>query len=348
MRLGMVIYPPFVRVAVDEDRTMTCYVNGTIVGDQDVTIRIEVDETSALAVLSPEILLRPHRSRENVLMGTFQVRGKKPCDAVIISAHGTGLPSAESMAEVVETRIEQHEFVEPLEFERQRYRVRAGQKKSLTLYPKYPDVVSEETDVEVVTSNSNSLPIRGKCTLTPVTGSNFARGTVVVQGRRLTQRDVSVQAKVHGRMTETKVRVVPEKDEGVPIRIELRDEDYGNFRAKWADDENRPNVILVSARHESLRRYLGPGPNFEGQPTPHFRILLAEIVAKSICRKSLGLKAKERPWEFGWADLGKDHIIADTVLAALHKRLRQFVADAHAIMLGAQELRKLTLNGQAK
>jgi len=68
-------------------------------------------------------------------------------------------------------------------------------------------------------------------------------------------------------MTETKVRVVPEKDEGVPIRIELRDEDYGNFRAKWADDENRPNVILVSARHESLRRYLGPGPNFEGQPT---------------------------------------------------------------------------------
>ena len=187
MRLGMVIYPPFVRVAVDEDRTMTCYVNGTIVGDQDVTIRIEVDETSALAVLSPEILLRPHRSRENVLMGTFQVRGKKPCDAVIISAHGTGLPSAESMAEVVETRIEQHEFVEPLEFERQRYRVRAGQKKSLTLYAKYPDVVSEETDVEVVTSNSNSLPIRGKCTLTPITGSNFARGTVVVQGRRLTQ-----------------------------------------------------------------------------------------------------------------------------------------------------------------
>ena len=208
--------------------------------------------------------------------------------------------------------------------------------------------MSEETDVEVVTSNSNSLPIRGKYTLTPITGSDFARGTVVVQGRRLTQRDVSVQAKDHGRMTETKVRVVPEKDEGVPIRIELRDEDYGNFRTKLADDENRPNVILVSARHESLRRYLWPGLNFEGQSTPQFRILLVEIVAESICRKSLGLEAKERPWGFGWADLGKDHIIADTVLAALHKRLRQFVADAHAIMLGAQELRKLTLNGQAK
>src|SRR5262249_16787544 len=145
---------------------------------------------------------------------------------------------------------------------------------------------------------------------------------------------------------QTKVRVIPDKDQGISIKIELRDEDYGNFRAKWADDEKRPNVLLISARHESLRRYLGPGPEFEGQATPHFRILLAEIVAESVCRKSLGLEAKERPWEFRWADLGKDHIIADTVMAALHKRMRQFVADAHAIMLGERELRKVQRDGQ--
>jgi len=73
---------------------------------------------------------------------------------------------------------------------------------------------------------------------------------------------------------------------------------------------------------------------------------LAEIVAESICRKSLGLEAKERPWEFPWADLGKAYMIAERVLAALHKRMRQFVADAHSIMLGERELRKLVTNGR--
>jgi hypothetical protein len=166
--------------------------------------------------------------------------------------------------------------------------------------------------------------------------------------RRLTQSDALIQATIHGRTAETKVRVFPEKDEGIPIKIELRDEDYENFRAKWADDEGRPNVLFVSARHESLRRYLGPGPEFEGQSTVHFRILLAEIVAESVCRKSLGLECKERPWEFRWADLGKDHIIADTAFAALQKRMRRFVAEAHAIMLGDRELKKIPLDDRRK
>ena len=73
--------------------------------------------------------------------------------------------------------------------------------------------------------------------------------------------------------------------------------------ARWADHEGKPNLLLVSARHKSLSRYLGPEPDFEGQISAHFRVILAEIVAESVCRKSLTLEAKERTWEFRWADL---------------------------------------------
>jgi len=127
----------------------------------------------------------------------------------------------------------------------------------------------------------------------------------------------------------------------IPTRIELRDEDYGNFRAKWADHEGKPHLLLVSAKHKSLSRYLGPAPDYEGQDAPHFRLLLAEIVAESVCRKSLTLEAKERTWEFRWADLKEDHLIADDVLAKLQQRIRDFVADAHAIMLSDAEVRKV-------
>jgi hypothetical protein len=42
------------------------------------------------------------------------------------------------------------------------------------------------------------------------------------------------------------------------------------------------------------------------------------------------------------AGLEKPDIIADTVLAELHKRVRQFVAEAHAIMLDDRELEKVS------
>jgi hypothetical protein len=64
-------------------------------------------------------------------------------------------------------------------------------------------------------------------------------------------------------------------------------------------------------------------------------------VAESVCRKSLTLEAKERTWEFRWADLRDDSEIADTVLAAFHQRFRDFVTDAHRIMLSDAEVKKI-------
>jgi hypothetical protein len=174
-----------------------------------------------------------------------------------------------------------------------------------------------------------------------VAGSNYATGTVIVQGRKLHAKS-EVHASVNNREATTNVKVVQKPPEsGIPISIELRPEDYGNFRARWADHEGKPNLLLVSARHKSLSRYLGPEPDFEGQNSPHFRVILAEIVAESVCRKSLTLEAKERTWEFRWADLRDDSEIADTVLAAFHQRFRDFVTDAHRIMLSDAEVKKI-------
>jgi len=87
----------------------------------------------------------------------------------------------------------------------------------------------------------------GCCTLVPVAGSNYATGTVMVQGRKLHAKS-QVRASVNNRETTTIVKVVQKPPEtGIPIRIELRPEDYGNFRARWADHEGKPHLLLVSA-----------------------------------------------------------------------------------------------------
>ena len=82
--------------------------------------------------------------------------------------------------------------------------------------------------------------------------------------------------------------------------------------------------------------------DFPGQSSPLFRALLAEIVAESVCRKALALEARERPFDFRWADMGKPEEIVDDVFAQFQQRQREFLARAHEIMLGQEELNSVT------
>ena len=339
---GTLIFPTYLNVIEGQERTLTYYVNSALLdGTKRQHIAVAESEDPALTVVDAKFEIRPHRNRTDRFLGTFRVRGEALKDSVIIRVNCNRLPEAQAVASVVESGTQDHVFEQPLEFEHNEYRVREASRRSLEIFAMCPEVVSEPTGVSVLSSDSAAVPIRGACTLVPVAGSNYATGTVIVQGRRLHAKS-QVRASVNNRETTAIVKVVQKLPEsGIPIKIELRPEDYGKFRARWADHEREPNLLLVSARHKSLSRYLGPEPDFEGQTSAHFRVILAEIVAESVCRKSLTLEAKERTWEFRWADLKDDSEIADTVLAAFHQRFRDFVTDAHRIMLSDSEVRKI-------
>jgi pheromone shutdown protein TraB len=169
-------------------------------------------------------------------------------------------------------------------------------------------------------------------------------GEVPIRGKRLKAKAV-IQASLDGHQASAEVKVIdrPEADHGPSIRIELRDEEFGNFRAQWAVHEGKPNVLLVAGRHQSLARYLGsarPDGTFAGQDSPIYRVLLAEIVAEAVCRKSLQLEARERPWDFRWANLKDDDKIADDVVAKLQRRLREFLPIAHREMVQERDARQ--------
>jgi hypothetical protein len=274
-------------------------------------------------------------------MGYFSVQGKTLAEKVSIEAVIKQGFTALAEARIVDKTLQEHLFNEFLEFEHQSYQVRQGKKKSLQLFAKYPELVTQEIEIEITSTDTEGVLVRGRCKLIPVSGTNFACGSVIVQGRRL-NASAKIEAQLERNAASAIVKVVKKDDNLVPISIKLEDKDYGNFRAMWAEHEGHPNLLLISAKHKSLRRYLGPPPEFSGQNEPHFRILLAEIVAESVCRKKLVAMAQAQSWLFDWADEKENPVIANSVIAELQKLIREFSVTAHDIMLLPNELQKIT------
>ncbi|KPL02619.1 MAG: hypothetical protein AMJ73_08485, partial [candidate division Zixibacteria bacterium SM1_73] len=116
-------------------------------------------------------------------------------------------------------------------------------------------------------SDSESVPVRGRCHVVPVVDTNYAVGEVCVQGRRLKQKPTTITASINGNEAITKVKVIQRKEKGVQIDIKLRDQDFGIYRAVWNEREGKPNQLLISTRHDSIKRYLRYNPEtkeFEG------------------------------------------------------------------------------------
>lgn len=335
IKQGVLIFPTYLRVGIGEIRPLTFYVNRTLFDKegQEVTV---VPDSSAITVLDSPFKLKTHPKKSDRLIGTFRVRGEAVKDSVYIETSCPGLPPVGAVVQVVESRVEDHIFASPLEFEHKSYHVKEGSTKTLKLFAKCPEVVNQETEIHVISSDSASVPVIGRCHVVPVPGTNYAVGDVTIRGRRLIKEAVTITASINGDKAIAKVKVTQKEEKGVKISIELRDEDFGNFRALWAEREGKPNLLLISARHESIKRYLKRNSEtgeWEGDKTLHFRILLAEIVTESVCRKSLILEATDRAWEFKFADHKADNLIADAVLVQLQKRVRNFAAIAHSIML---------------
>src|SRR5439155_16103644 len=113
-----------------------------------------------------------HRTKGDRYLGSFRIRAQSLTDSTILHAIYDGLPDAQAVVSVTEKRIDQHLFEEPLEFEFHEYRVRDGSRRSLQIFAKYPDVVADQTEVSVVSSDAASVPVRGTCTLVPIAGTN--------------------------------------------------------------------------------------------------------------------------------------------------------------------------------
>jgi hypothetical protein len=332
---GVLIFPTYLNIAIGQIRSLSFYVNRSIFDKEGCEVKVTSDDP-AVSVLEPTFKLRLHFKRNDRLIGTFRIRGESLKESVCLQTEISGVPAAEAMVKVVENKIEEHDFAGSLEFEHKLYQVREGSTKTLRLFAKYPELITQETVINVVSSDSESIPIKGRCHIIPVEGSNYAIGEVVVQGCRLHGKAIEIIASINGDKAITNVKVTQKDESGAPLKFRIVSKPLGIYRAAWSVQE--PNLLEISAIHDSIRRYLGPAPDYSGQEEPYFRVLLAEIIADSICRKSLEREIQEKPWDFRDDFVGNPEVVVNTVFSHLQRRMRDFVATAHSVMLGTTEI----------
>ncbi|MFC2081703.1 hypothetical protein ACFLR0_00800, partial [Candidatus Bipolaricaulota bacterium] len=326
------LYPEILNVGVEAERTISIYVKkDTAPADQLVSITC--DEPDCLSVSSDSVKLHDHKKRHDLLIGSFSVTGRVVCPAVVVTATLEGGASAEAILRILDIENEDWDFTHRMEFEKAEYEVRAGKTKSLRLLAISPELVGDRAKAEVWVSGKSGISIIGSCTLVHVPDTNYAEGHVRIRGDALKARS-RVFARVAGYTAEAVVKVVERENQGPPVRITLVPENYVTTRAKWAIDEQQPNLLKIGAEHRALAPHMGGGPEFPGQDTALGRALIAEVVAESVCRRGLVLDALHNPSKFKWGGLA-DHpsALADSVLVELSRRMSEFLAQAHPIAL---------------
>ncbi|MBN1458172.1 MAG: hypothetical protein JXA57_01460 [Armatimonadetes bacterium] len=336
---GVLLVPTYAKIREGRERNLTLYVSTKLPVSGETEFAVVAD-SPAVTVVDHLIHLRPHKKRQDVMLGTVVLRGESTEEGILVSVSSSGLPSAEALVSVVPDAVEDRDFVDKLEFEHKKYKVREGRKKILRVFAQYPDLVTGETALHVISSSPQDVVVRGNATLTPVDGTNFAAAEIVVEARRQLAAPVTITATANDASCVAQVRVVQDERQGVPLKIEIVDKQLWGFRAQWADSEGRPNVLQVSAQHPSVRRYLGAAPEYAGQDSPLCRLLLAEIVGEAICRRTLTYQARNRSWEFDWARMQDNEEIVDNVMVHFNRLTQSFLPVAHKAMLGDGEVRR--------
>jgi hypothetical protein len=193
-----------------------------------------------------------------------------------------------------------------------------------------------------VSSNNSAITVVGqKPKLKRVNNKNYSEAIVSVLGRQLGAKG-NLTARVAEKEVKTSIQVVSkELPKGPPLDFKIWPEKFEPYRARW-DTPNNPNLLIVSSQHPTVERYLGAQPDFEGQNNPHFKLLLAEIVAERVCQRALELKESNYPADF---QAGQNF----DVRAFYHEHnllMAEFTPIAHRTLLTNKEMEQLRRDGK--
>lgn len=275
---------------------------------------------SALRVVGSPTDLEPDPLDSNLLRATFTLEGAAESRRVQVGCQVDGLEPVFVEVQVVPAQPIDREILNGFAFHRQTYSVRHGGRRTVLLRAGPNSSARARPKLRLDDASVAAIRQVGEFELVP--GTSYYEAVISIEGRKPNGRTKLV-ARANGSAAECRLQVVEKQEAGVELKFRLVDDDLGaNYRAAW--DRQEPNCLLITTKHESIRRYLGAAENgYPGQHGEAFRILLAELISDNVCRRIVEEHARSQPHDF---DSDKIYL--------LHNRLmKEFTPIAHRVQV---------------
>lgn len=320
------IVPEQVVAYMGEDKVLTVQARADLGVTQLVT---EIEPGGVVELVDgPNVELRPHRKRKDLLVGHVRIRPLVADEETLVTV-SAGTHAAMALVETrPEARVIQVEVVPPedLQFERDSYRVTWTRKKILKLIAPVEVVDEQGKDLRVTSSDKGVVVLGGGTVLEFDDELEYYVATVQIEARTLGARG-NLRA-VLGDKVATCTVVVTRDEEAPNLHIRFADEEAGNSRAVLVQ-ENNDQVLKIMGRHPAISRYLGPAPEFPNQEMPVVQAMLAEILAGEATRMVM-----ERKYPLG----GADDLDAAAMYAEHLRYMRKYLTRCHRALVGESDI----------
>lgn len=335
---GVLLNPQFQRMSVGEKRRMGYIVLSLGKGEDPPAVTVDV-KGPGITISNSTPRLHPSQRDPGRLIAYFDVEATALSPSTIITVRHSSDLIPPATRELVVVPAEDHFASLPvgLNFENRNYSVHDGGTRTLRVVAKGSQFRSVEWHtagaVDVTASADCIAILRGGDVQAHEVAPDVWVGEVQLRGRGVgKQSRVTLTISSCHVATDAEVKIVSrDEDQHSSITIDLVPESGGQWRAAW--DRDVPTRLKVFAKHPTLARYLGDERDgYPEQALPHFRVLLAEIVADKVVERILQQR------------LERDTHLAENperLFFILNEEITTFLPLAHNIMLSDAEARAL-------
>lgn len=323
----MAVVPPTCTLEPTETKFFSVLAKEELIEKAGAIASIVLAEGEGIELGQTQTTLSPRPDNPKIHSGTFRVTAVQAgavCQLRTIIGH------ASCDVYIYVREKPKAEVPVGLSFDHSTYHARFGKMKRLLVRAKVAGEDLEGVTVKVLSDSPDVLPRDSLVVLKKNDELGCYTANVFVSGKKLGGK-AKIFAQLRGFIAEATVIVTEREIEGpFNFKIELVPREWGPQRAIWAEQNT---VLHISAKHKSIARYLGPEPEFLGQEKPHFKTILAEIVADQVARRIIELREEKQGHDpdFNAPALYLDH----------QKLLGEFLPIAHEIQLPTIQVRRL-------
>jgi hypothetical protein len=286
------------------------------------TIEAELDPEGVIEILeTPPISLTDHPRREDSMIARLHVRPLIEDEETLLTVRCGEAEALGSIEVRPERLVPDPEPPTELEFERERYQLAHGKRRSLVLRAPIDLInVANTTIVHVTSSEAGIVVLGGGSVKLDFDEDELCFiGRVQVDPRILGAKGI-LTAMLGDARAACEVTVAQHDGGGPRIEIKIVDETQGRYRA-YVKRDGEFTTIRILGGHSAIKRYLGPGPEFPHQDTSAARLVIAEIVAGEAARLVMERKYPT-PGEVDGPAFYAEHLLyLEKYLASCHKMM---------------------------